>query len=346
MATIKICIMAGGAGTRFWPLSTEDRPKQFIDILHTGRTMLQMTWDRAIDICTPNDIYVLTHEKYRHIISEQLNEIAPSNILCEPARKNTAAAIAFAMTQLAYNEEDFVMVLLSADHVIGNPQRFTDTIKKVCQEAISHKNHLYTLGIIPDKAHTGYGYLELGGEDEEIQKVSCFKEKPDLKTAESYFNSGQYLWNAGIFVWHIQAIRSSFKTYAPEILQVFENIAPGDQIGIKKAFDLVIDESIDYAIMEKSDSIYTIKCDFKWDDLGTYSALYKLSEKDNNNNVVHAQNLVLNDCAHSFIRMPDNMSAIIRGLDGFVVCYDNNQLLIYPLNAEQELKSDLKKLKS
>ncbi len=346
MVNIKICIMAGGAGTRFWPLSTEDQPKQFIDILHTGKTMLQMTWDRAIDICSPKDIYVLTHEKYRHIISEQLNEIPPLNVLCEPARKNTAAAIAFAMTQLAFDDDDFVMVLLSADHVIGDAQRFTDTIKRVCLEANSHKNHLYTLGIIPDKAHTGYGYLELGGKDEEIQKVACFKEKPDLQTAESYLNSGKFLWNAGIFVWHIQAIRSAFKTFAPDILQVFENIAPSDHIGIKNAFDVVIDESIDYAIMEKSDSIYTIKCDFKWDDLGTYSALYKLSEKDINNNVTHAEKLVLNECSNSVIRLPDNVSAIIRGLEGYVVCYDNNQLLIYPLDAEQELKSDLKKLNS
>jgi mannose-1-phosphate guanylyltransferase len=341
---IKVCIMAGGAGTRFWPMSTEEKPKQFIDILHRGRTMLQATYDRAADLTAPSEIYVLTHSKYTHLVNEQLPDIGTDQIIAEPERKNTAAAIAYASCVLARDSEDFVMVLLSADHVIGDSLSFLSTLETACTQAHTHQDRLFTLGIVPDRPHTGYGYLELGEARNSIIKVARFVEKPQTELAKVYVDSGNYLWNAGIFVWHFLAIKNAFNNHAQDIWSNFEKVDIQNETQVADAFSEVRAESIDYAVMERSDSIYTLRCQFGWNDLGTYSSLHELSKKDEEKNVVHASSLALENSSSNIILLDKGTTAIIRGLEGYIVCQSGDKLLIYPIDEEQNLKKSLSTL--
>ena len=330
--------MAGGAGTRFWPLSTEERPKQFIDVLKNGQTLLQATFNRAKGLTSTENIFVLTHAKYKHLVVEQLPEVKNEQILCETERKNTAAALACAAQALQKSDtDDFVMVVLSADHIIDGDQLFTNTLIKACSLASMHPMHLFPLGIRPKEAHTGYGYLNIEIEGS-LLKVRQFKEKPDLETATAYLKSGQYLWNSGIFVWHIQAIVAAFEKYAPDIWSAFLDKSTED------AFLQVRSESIDYAVMEKSDHIYTLACEFGWDDLGTYSSLYHMSKQDTSSNARLGGRARLEDTSRSIVILPEGTEAIIRGLDDFIVCLDNGKLLVYPKSEEQSLKTSLGKL--
>jgi mannose-1-phosphate guanylyltransferase len=338
MKKIKVCIMAGGAGTRFWPMSTEEKPKQFIDILKNGQTLLQATYERARLICDQEDIYILTHLRYKNQVEEQLPQIQEQHILCETARKNTAAALAYASIALSADTDDFVMVVLSADHVIRDSLAFRDAIHRVSELAERHQQHLFPLGIRPDKPHTGYGYLEIENEEEGVLKVARFKEKPDMETAVKYVSSGRFLWNSGIFVWHIQSILMAFKTYAPDILEAFVAHSPDE------AFRIVRNESIDYAVMEKSPNIYTISCDFGWDDLGTYSALHQMSNKDDHENAIIGGKVLLEETKDTVVLLPDGTEAIIRGLENYIVCLDGGKLLIYPMDQEQSLKQSLGRL--
>jgi mannose-1-phosphate guanylyltransferase len=340
MDKIKICIMAGGAGTRFWPLSTEERPKQFIDILKNGQTLLQATFGRAKRLTSAENIFVLTHVKYKELVSEQLPEVNNEHILCETERKNTAAALACATMALQKSDaDDFLMVVLSADHIIQHDEVFADTLIKACALASKYPMHLFPLGIRPSVAHTGYGYLKVEPEGD-LLKVRQFKEKPDLETATAYLKSGHYLWNSGIFVWHIRAIAAAFQIYAPDIWATFLNNPAED------AFLQVRSESIDYAIMEKSDHIYTLACEFGWDDLGTYSSLYQMSQQDESNNVKLGGQSRIEDTTETIVILPEGTEAIIRGLKDYIVCLDNGKLLIYPKSEEQSLKSSLAKLLS
>jgi mannose-1-phosphate guanylyltransferase len=338
MNKIKVCIMAGGAGTRFWPMSTEEKPKQFIDILKSGQTLLQATYERALLISNEEDIYVLTHARYKNQVAEQLPQIQEQQILCETERKNTAAALAYAGIALSADSDDFVMVVLSADHIIRDSVAFRDSIQKASVLAARHKQHLFPLGIRPDKPHTGYGYLEIEKEEEGVLKVARFKEKPDMETAVEYVNSGRFLWNSGIFVWHIQGLLTAFKTYAPDILEAFVEHSPNE------AFRVVRNESIDYAVMEKSPNIYTLSCDFGWDDLGTYSALHQMSEKDEFQNAAMGGHVLLEEAKGNMVLLPDGTEAIIRGLENYIVCLDGGKLLIYPMSEEQSLKQSLSRL--
>jgi mannose-1-phosphate guanylyltransferase len=338
MNKIKVCIMAGGAGTRFWPMSTEEKPKQFIDILKSGQTLLQATYERALLISNEEGIYVLTHARYKNQVAEQLPQIQEQQILCETERKNTAAALAYAGIALSADSDDFVMVVLSADHIIRDSLAFRDSIQKASVLAARHKQHLFPLGIHPDKPHTGYGYLEIEKEEEGVLKVARFKEKPDMETAVEYVNSGRFLWNSGIFVWHIQGLLTAFKTYAPDILEAFVEHSPNE------AFRVVRNESIDYAVMEKSPNIYTLSCDFGWDDLGTYSALHQMSEKDEFQNAAMGGQVLLEETKGTLVLLPDGTEAIIRGLENYIVCLDGGKLLIYPMSEEQSLKQSLSRL--
>lgn len=344
MPVIKTCIMAGGAGTRFWPLSTELKPKQFIDITGSGRTMLQQTYDRALTFCAAENIYVLTHEQYRQLAKDQLPSLKEHQIICEPLRKNTAAAIAFSLEVLSTSSNDFFMVVLSADHWIDNDEAFAKMIHSGIEYAQRNPNSLFSVGIMPDKPHTGYGYLHWSEKLNNIYKIKSFVEKPNAENAAKYIQSGQYLWNAGIFLWHCSAIRNAFRQYAPDILEKFHGLDSTDPAAVFQAFESVRSESIDYAIMEKSDDIFALTGKFRWSDLGTYSALYQLHQPLENQNVIKSSLTHVENTTSSLILLPPEMTAVIRGLEGYIVCLHQNQLLIYPMDEEQNIKNSIQHL--
>jgi mannose-1-phosphate guanylyltransferase len=343
MYTVKVCIMAGGAGKRFWPMSSEETPKQFLDVLGRGKTLLQMTVDRAKGITDLSNILIITQEKYRALILEQCPELSLQNLLFEPERKNTAAALAFACVYIMKEQKEAIMLVLSSDHLIDNETRFAQLAKKAIIEA-SINDNLYTIGILPSSPHTGYGYLEVAPAANDIHKVLRFVEKPALDKAEEYLLQGNYLWNAGIFIWRTTTFARVFKDHAPDIFEDFEQIDILDKNAVKKAFSTVRSESIDFAVMEKADNIYTIGASFGWDDLGSWGSVYALSSKNAENNSIRAQGFSGRDLHNNLIILPENKKALIRGLDGFSVVWTDEGLLIYPLDKEQEIKEDLKAL--
>lgn len=344
-----VCIMAGGAGTRFWPMSIEEKPKQFIDVLGTGRSLLQMTYDRALALVPPSQIWIMTHAKYLDEVSRQLPELDVSNILLEPERKNTAPAIAYACIKLMDRDPESVMVLLSSDHVILKEEAFKSDLQTGIDYVEAH-DAIFTLGIQPTEPHTGYGYIQYESGADPIKKVKRFVEKPALPQAKEYYLSGEYLWNAGIFIWQTRRIWEELRRHSVGIFEAFDQVrvhisTTHEADAVKNAFEITPSESIDYAVMEKVSGIYTKPSEIGWSDLGTWGSLYGLIEKRENGNAFSSSsNLILENVQNSLIKLPDGQQAIIRGLDGFVVAWQDGGLLIYPISEEQSIKSSLKSL--
>lgn len=349
---IHICIMAGGAGTRFWPMSTEALPKQFIDILGEGRSLLRATFERAQQLVPANQIWVVTHKKYSDIVQRDLPEIEDSHILSEPHRKNTAPAIAFAAYTIEAADPEAIMIVLSSDHLIQKEDALTQALQTAAEFA-DNTAGLFTLGIQPDTPHTGYGYIDKGQKiADSVFKVSRFVEKPDSKTAKEYLESGRYLWNAGVFIWKISALKKALMLYANELFLTFE--AAAQRITDKSqfpewvipVFDACENISIDYAVLEAADNVYTIEADIGWSDLGTWGALYDYSEKNAQGNVIFNRTVVQSDSTNCIVHLTTGKNAIIRGLDGFVVAETPEGLLIYPLDQEQDIKKSLDELRN
>ncbi|MCR4798918.1 MAG: mannose-1-phosphate guanylyltransferase [Bacteroidales bacterium] len=333
-----IVIMAGGVGSRFWPLSTPEFPKQFIDILGCGRTLIQLTADRFKDVCSMRNFWVVTNAAYVGIVKEQLPEIPSEHILAEPMARNTAPCIAWACWNIKNEDPNANVVVTPADAVVMNPEEF----RRVIGNALAftdHTNAIVTIGIKPSRPETGYGYVETkDSSDGEIRLVNAFKEKPDAETAQTYFTAGNYLWNAGIFVWNVETITSCISKYKPSIAENMDKIvATGNVDAIFPQCEKI---SIDYAVMEPAAAeglVYTHPADFGWSDLGNWASLHDKLTKDKDNNA-SVGNVRFFDCTDCVVHTEDAKKVVLQGLDGYIVSEKNGQILVCKRNEEQKIR--------
>lgn len=336
-----VVIMAGGIGSRFWPYSREGYPKQFLDILGTGRSMLQMTYDRFAPFTTPDRIIVVTNSKYEHLVKDQLPEVLLGNILSEPSKRDTATCIAFASYKIRKIFPEAKVIVTPSDHMILNESLFQAKVKNALETASD--TNLVTIGIKPNRPDTGYGYIQYLDEPEApAQKVKTFTEKPTAELAETFLQSGDFVWNSGIFIWKNKSILHAFDKYLPELAEVFEEgeefwHTEEEQEFIRRAYSLVKNLSIDYGVMEKSDSVYVVLADFTWADLGSWKGLYELHPRDQNNNVVEA-NALLYDTRNTFVKANSGKLIVVHGLDNYLVNESDNVLLICKLDAENRFR--------
>ena len=344
--------MAGGVGSRFWPLSTQKYPKQFQDILGTGRTMIQQTYDRIRKIVPAENIFVITNKEYISVTEEQLPEINQENIVGEPMMKNTAACNIYMAKKIAHKNADANIIVLPADHLILKENIFLKKAELAFN--LAEKNdYLITLGIKPTRPDTGYGYIQFVEKDNsEYYKVKTFTEKPDLEIAKTFLESGDFLWNAGIFVWNVKSILSAFDTYLPEMTQNFESCEYNSK-DEERCIDLIYPKvnkiSIDNGILEKAKNVYVIPADLGWSDLGTWTSVYENAEKDENNNAVKSKHVLTYNSKGNIIRLRNNnKAAIIDGLENYIVVDTEKALLICPISNDQLIKDyvlDLKNFK-
>jgi mannose-1-phosphate guanylyltransferase len=343
-----VLIMAGGVGSRFWPKSRNHFPKQFIDILGTGKSLLQLTYERFLKICQEDQIYILTNKDYSDLVAEQLPSVLKANILLEPSRNNTAPCIAYATYKIAQLNPDANIVVAPSDHLILKEEIFINKITQALDFS-AENDALLTLGISPTRPDTGYGYIQYQNGLGEIKKVSAFMEKPILSKAEEYLASGDYVWNAGIFIWSANSLKKAFERHAEEIATLFESGMPfyntdNETKFIEEYYPQSPNISIDYAILEKADNVYTIPADIGWSDLGTWASLHAVGEKDSENNMVNLDKINLKDTSNCIIHLPHDKAAVIRGLEDYIVVDDGEVLLIYPKSDEQEIKQVAKEM--
>ncbi len=344
---IHCVIMAGGIGSRFWPLSRTSKPKQFIDILGTGKTLLQQTFMRMNRICPAENILIVTSQIYKDIVLEQLPEISAEQVLLEPMRRNTAPCISFANYKIKQKNPNAIVVVAPSDHLILNEDKFIETIDKATSFAAKN-DALLTLGIKPSRPETGYGYIQVGAPVDKLnpnlKKVKTFTEKPNLELAKVFMESGEFFWNSGIFIWSLKSIVKAFEIHLPEVDTLFkEASAHFNSAGEKKSVDQAYSEcrnvSIDYGVMEKADNVYVICSEFGWSDLGTWGSLYTHLNKDNNQNAVIGKNVMLYNSSNTIINVPDNKLVIIQGLEDYIVVESNDILLVCRKRDEQEIKN-------
>jgi mannose-1-phosphate guanylyltransferase len=336
--------MAGGIGSRFWPRSRQDYPKQFLDILNSGKTLIQWTFERFASFIPVSNIYVVTSNEYVDIVHEQLPGLPVNNILGEPSRKNTAPCIAYISFKLQQSDPHASLIVAPADHLILDKKAFT----KVCLEALSFvgkHNAFITLGIKPTYPNTGYGYIqhEQHSVSDNVYKVKTFTEKPNLELAETFLASGDFLWNAGIFVWQVKNIIHSFEKYLPEMYDVFHGErdkfnTPGEKKALEHIYPLCTNISIDFGIMEKADNVYVIPSSFGWSDLGTWNSAYENLEKDYLGNAVAGDNVFVIDAVRNMVHAPNKKLLVLQGLDNFIVVDTEDVLLICKRDKEQEIK--------
>lgn len=339
-----VVIMAGGIGSRFWPGSRVSRPKQFLDIMGVGKSLIRMTYERFLDICPSENIYVLTNEMYRSLVKEHLPELDYNQILCEPSRNNTAPCIAYAAFKLYGLNPDANFIVAPSDHIILDEPVFVHTVKKGL--AFTAENDaLLTLGIKPSRPDTGYGYIHFNNDPnpEGICKVLQFTEKPNLDVAKQFLSSGEYLWNAGIFIWSAKNLLKAFQNNTPELYNLFADIqqhlnTSNEQNIINQHYPNTPNISIDYAVMEKAPNIYTIPSDFGWSDLGTWASLYSEYEKNEDANALFGDNILAIETKNCLIRIPKDKLLVVKGLEDFIVIDDDDVLLIWPKSEEQEIK--------
>lgn len=341
-------IMAGGVGARFWPLSRNQRPKQFIDILGTGETLIQQTFRRLTTICPPENIFVVTHSDYFDQVVKQLPAIVPDHVLCEPMRRNTAPCIAYATYKIHKMNPNACIVVAPSDHIILKEEEFTQTL--LCAlKAASQNDWLLTLGITPSRPDTGYGYIQFDeshtySSDCKVRRVKTFTEKPHYDMAVSFLQSGDFLWNAGIFIWSIKSIMNAFEKYLPEINSLFKDgtemyYTEGENTYIESAYTVCKSISIDYGIMEKAENVFVLAADIGWSDLGTWGSLYDNSVKDANGNAIIGTKPITYDTKNCIINIPSDRIAVIQGVEDCIVVEDNGVLLICKRSDEQNIRS-------
>jgi len=346
-----VAIMAGGIGSRFWPMSRTDYPKQFLDILNTGRTLIQSTFDRFVQFIPVENIYIVTAENYKEIVKKQLPELNEANILCEPSRKNTAPCIAYISYKLSTLNPNANLICAPADHLITDH----DAFRKTCMDALhftSHIKALLTLGIKPTNPNTGYGYIqhEQFAVSDNIYKVKTFTEKPDRELAKTFVASGDFLWNAGIFVWQVKNIIGAFEKLLPEMHEVFDTEkinfnTEKEAEAIERIYPQCINISIDYGIMEKADNVYVIPSSFGWSDLGTWASAYDTLEKDYLDNAVAGNNVVIIDATKNMVHVDNKKLVLLQGLEDFVIVDTKDVLMICKKNKEQEIKEYVAEIK-
>lgn len=346
-----VAIMAGGIGSRFWPMSRQNFPKQFLDILHTGKTMIQWTYERFAGMVPPENILVVTTKEYEQIVQEQLPDLPPENILSEPARKNTAPCIAYVSFKIFQKDPKGSLIVAPADHLIVDQQEFI----RVCAHALDFVNHInafITLGMKPTYPNTGYGYIQYEQLEvaPSVNKVKTFTEKPNLELARTFLASGDFLWNAGIFIWQVKNIIGAFEKYLPEIYEVFDAERehfnqPTEHQAIERIYPQCTNISIDFGIMEKAENVYVIPSSFGWSDLGTWNSAYENYEKDQLNNAVAGDNVLLIDSNDCMVHAPDNKLMLLQGLQDFIVVDTDDVLLICKKEKEQEIKDYVAEVK-
>jgi mannose-1-phosphate guanylyltransferase len=346
-----VAIMAGGIGSRFWPISRADYPKQFLDILNTGRTLIQATFDRFAGFTAVENIYVITFEQYKDLVAKQLPELPQENILCEPSRKNTAPCIAYISYKLQALNPNANLICAPADHIITDEPAF----KKVCTEALhftAHIKGLLTLGIKPTHPNTGYGYIQYDqlAVSENVYKVKTFTEKPDKELARTFIKSGDFLWNAGIFVWQVKNIIKAFEKHLPEMAEVFEAEKERfnttfEKEAVERIYPQCVNQSIDYGVMEKADNVYIIPSSFGWSDLGTWSSIYENLEKDYLGNAVSGNHVMIIDATNNIVHADNKKLMVLQGLDEFIVVDTKDVLLICKKENEQEIKEYVAEIK-
>lgn len=338
-------IMAGGIGSRFWPLSKTDTPKQFLDILGMGKSLLRQTYERFLPICPAENFIIVTNAEYKKLVLQDLPEIDASQVLSEPFRRNTAPCIAYANSFIRSKSKNASIVVTPADHLIINESAFVKAIKDGIE--FTNKNQsLLTLGIKPHKPETGYGYIQVGekiNKKESFNKVKTFTEKPDIELATVFFDSGEFFWNSGIFIWTLESIDKAFKSYLPEVQSLFkaldDKIGSADEVkALTETYTECKNISIDYGIMEKADNVVVQTVSFGWSDLGTWSSLYEYSAQDKNSNAVIRGKVLLYDTKESIINIPKDKVAVIQGLENYIVVDSENELLICPKDHEQQIR--------
>lgn len=337
-------IMAGGIGSRFWPASRTSVPKQFLDILGIGRTLIQSTYDRFLKICPKENIFILTHTDYISLVKEQLPDLTDEQILTEPARKNTAPCIAYCAFKINKLNPDANIIVAPSDHIILNEDEFI-RIAELAVDFVSKHDALATLGIRPTRPDTGYGYIQYYEEEtsEGIHKVKTFTEKPQKEVAKQFLASGDFLWNGGIFIWNVKSILSALEKNLVEVYDAFveaeaDILTEKEKNAIEKAFITCPNISIDYGVMEKADNVYTLPSSFGWSDLGTWASLYAEKEKDYLNNAVNGKNVVVYDSGNNIINVSDDKLVVIQGLENFIVVDTHDVLLICSKDEEQRIK--------
>lgn len=343
-------LMAGGVGSRFWPVSTTDFPKQFHDMLGSGDTLIQKTFSRLSQIIPIENILILTNEKYNSLVLEQLPMVKQEQVLLEPAMRNTAPSILYASLKIQKANPDAVMVVAPSDHWIEDEISFINNIQQ-CFDFCIKENVLMTLGIQPTFPNTGFGYIEYNKSDKSvIRKVSQFREKPDYETAKSFIKSGNFLWNGGIFIWTVKTITESFEKFQPQMNALFlkglESYNTANEVGfIDENYALAENVSIDYAVMEKADNVYVLSATFDWNDLGTWGSLHEKLPKDDFNNAVVNAKVMLQNSSSNIISTSKDKIVIIDGLEDYIIVDKDNVLLIYPKSKEQEIKGIVSQLK-
>ena len=337
-------IMAGGVGSRFWPLSTTKTPKQFLDILGTGKSLLQQTYERFKPICPIENFLIVTSSAYEDIVQGQLPEITTDQILAEPCRRNTAPCIAFANAIIKNKNPNAQIIVSPADHLIINEDQFRKNIVEGL-DFVSNRNALLTLGIQPSRPETGYGYIQIDGEieQESFQKVKTFTEKPNLEMAKIFQESGEFFWNSGIFLWTLDSIENAFKSHLNEVHRLFDMFYPSigttnEAKALSEAYIECKNISIDYGIMEKAENVFVQTVNFGWSDLGTWSSLHEHSQKDEDDNALINGNVLLYDTKNCVVHLPQDKIGVIQGLENYIIVQSKNSLLICPRENEQQIR--------
>jgi len=346
-----VAIMAGGIGSRFWPMSRTTLPKQFLDVLNTGKTLVQWTYERYAKFIPAENIYIVTSEEYVDIVKTQLPMLPIDNILAEPSKKNTAPCIAYISFKLAQINPDAKCIVAPSDHLILEEDRF-QAIALDALDFVDHIKALVTLGIQPTHPNTGYGYIQYEGLEvaKDLFKVKTFTEKPDLEIAKTFLESGDFLWNAGIFAWKVSSILTAFEKYQPEMFELFDQEkmhfnTPAENAAIQKIYPQCTNISIDIAIMEKANNVYVMPASFGWSDLGTWNSAYENMEKDYFGNAVASDNVIVIDATKCMINSPKDKLVVVQGLDDFIVVDTKDVLLICSRDKEQSIKEYVAEVK-
>jgi mannose-1-phosphate guanylyltransferase len=335
-------IMAGGIGSRFWPFSRNNRPKQFLDFFGTGRSLLQMTYDRFRQLMPADNILIVSNIIYKDLILEQLPEIKPNQVLLEPNRRNTAPCIAYAINRIKSITDNANIIVAPSDHLILKENDFLETIK-IGLEFVEKNNSLLTLGIKPSRPETGYGYIQIDEGETNLRKVKTFTEKPNAELAQIFFETGEFFWNSGIFLWNLKTIVEAFDTLLPEVANKFnagrEHFnTENEQAFIDEMYSSCPNISIDYGIMEKASDVHVLCSEFGWTDLGTWGSLYEMSPKDAENNVSLKCKTMFYESSNNIVALPSEKLAVIQNLDGYIVAESDNVLLICKLEEEQRIR--------
>lgn len=344
-----VVLMAGGVGVRFWPYSRNSRPKQFLDVLGTGKTLLQSTYERFLPICAAENIYIVTHEEHADLVRQQIPKLKEEQILSEPMRKNTAACIAYACFKISQKDKNAIIVVSPSDHLILKENEFHEIIIKAAEQA-KGQDKLITLGITPTRPETGYGYIQYHTDKSFAKKVKTFTEKPELSLAKKFLESGDFVWNSGIFIWGVQAILDAMKEYLPEMTEVFEEALPTfntseEKEAIRSAYVQCKHISIDYGIMEKATNVYVCLGDFTWSDLGSWGSIHEISAKDQNNNVIIG-NALTYETRNCIIKGSTGTLIVAQGLSGYLIGEFGNVFIVCEKDKEEQFRRFVNDLKA